>query len=71
MAKCSRHYSTDLTLFKFLEQYFQRLEAPLAIQVWSRYMQLIKDFLLSSREFKTFYFSALRLVKKYNLRESM
>ncbi|KAI0690744.1 Dopey, N-terminal-domain-containing protein [Cytidiella melzeri] len=50
----------DITLFEFLEQYLHRLEGPLAIQVWSRLMQLCKDFAGASREFKLQIFSSLR-----------
>ncbi|KAF8963955.1 Dopey, N-terminal-domain-containing protein [Flammula alnicola] len=51
---------TDTILFKFLEQYLTRLEGPLAIQVWSRYIQLVKEILGASREFKIYNFPALR-----------
>lgn len=50
---------SDIVLFNFLEQYFQRLEGPLALQVWSRFMQLAKD-LASSRDFKIQVFLALK-----------
>ncbi|KAF8167553.1 Dopey, N-terminal-domain-containing protein [Crassisporium funariophilum] len=51
---------TDAILFKFLEQYLRRLEGPLAIQVWSRYIQLVKEIISTSREFKAHQFPALR-----------
>ncbi|KAF9524082.1 Dopey, N-terminal-domain-containing protein [Crepidotus variabilis] len=51
---------TDATLFKFLEQYMRRLEGPLALQVWPRFIQLVKDIITGSREFKPHCFSALR-----------
>ncbi|OAX42077.1 hypothetical protein K503DRAFT_863326 [Rhizopogon vinicolor AM-OR11-026] len=50
---------SDVTLFNFLEQYLQRLEGPVALQVWSRFMQLAKD-LASSRDFKVQVFLALK-----------
>jgi len=46
-------------LFNFLEQYLQRLEGPLALQVWGRFMQLTRD-LTSSRDFKFQIFLALK-----------
>ncbi|KAG2350958.1 hypothetical protein BDR05DRAFT_955104 [Suillus weaverae] len=50
---------SDVVLFNFLEQYLQRLEGPLALQVWGRFMQLAKD-LASSRDFKIQVFLALK-----------
>lgn len=47
-------------LFLFLEQYFRRLEGPLALQVWSRFLQLVKDIIGGTKDFKTQHFSALR-----------
>ncbi|KAJ7116821.1 Dopey, N-terminal-domain-containing protein [Mycena crocata] len=51
---------TDAVLFKFLEQYLQRLEGPLALQVWGRFLQLVKDIFGSTREFKAQTYPALR-----------
>ncbi|KAF7302659.1 Dopey-N domain-containing protein [Mycena chlorophos] len=51
---------TEAVLFKFLEQYLQRLEGPLALQVWGRYLQLVKDLTGSAREFKPQTYPALR-----------
>ncbi|KAJ7269339.1 Dopey, N-terminal-domain-containing protein [Mycena haematopus] len=51
---------TDVVLFKFLEQYLQRLEGPLAIQVWGRFLQLVKDIFGSTREFKAQTYPTLR-----------
>ncbi|KAI0783393.1 Dopey, N-terminal-domain-containing protein [Abortiporus biennis] len=51
---------TDTTLFDFLEQYSRRLEGPVAVQVWARYMQLVKDLVLYFKEFKPQAISALR-----------
>ncbi|KAJ8582095.1 hypothetical protein M405DRAFT_582865 [Rhizopogon salebrosus TDB-379] len=50
---------SDVILFNFLEQYLQRLEGPLALQVWGRFMQLAKD-LASSRDFKIQVFLVLK-----------
>lgn len=36
-----------MTLFDFLEQYMKRLEGPLALQVWNRFLQLAKDLLVT------------------------
>ncbi|KAI9057020.1 hypothetical protein FKP32DRAFT_1598504 [Trametes sanguinea] len=51
---------TDMTLFEFLEQYMKRLEGPLALQVWNRFLQLIKDLLTTLREFRPQAFAALK-----------
>ncbi|CAL1694342.1 unnamed protein product [Somion occarium] len=51
---------SDLTLFDFLEEYFRRLEGPLAAQVWVRFIQLAKDVSLSFREYKPQVFSTLQ-----------
>ncbi|KAJ7204429.1 Dopey, N-terminal-domain-containing protein [Mycena pura] len=51
---------TDVVLFKFLEQYLQRLEGPLALQVWGRYLQLLKDLFGTTREFRAQSYLALR-----------
>ena len=34
--------STEIVLFKFLEQYLRRLEGPLAVQVWGCFPQLAR-----------------------------
>ncbi len=52
--------SVDMTLFDFLEQYLKRLEGPLALQVWNRFLQLAKDLLVSLRDFKPQAFAALK-----------
>jgi hypothetical protein len=54
------YHRTDSILFRFLEQYLRRLEGPLATQVWSRYIQLAKEILGSSRDFKACNFPTLR-----------
>ncbi|KAJ7610904.1 Dopey, N-terminal-domain-containing protein [Roridomyces roridus] len=51
---------TDAVLFKFLEQYLQRLEGPIALQVWGRFLQLVKDLFGGTREFKPQTYPALR-----------
>ncbi|CAK5264480.1 unnamed protein product [Mycena citricolor] len=51
---------TDAVLFKFLEQYLARLEGPIALQVWPRYLQLVKDVSGSTREYKPQTYPALR-----------
>ncbi|KAI0830814.1 Dopey, N-terminal-domain-containing protein [Trametes gibbosa] len=50
----------DMTLFDFLEQYMKRLEGPLALQVWNRFLQLAKDLLVILREFRPQAFAALK-----------
>ncbi|KAH9920216.1 Dopey, N-terminal-domain-containing protein [Epithele typhae] len=50
----------DMTLFDFLEQYLKRLEGPLALQVWNRFLQLAKDLLGSLRDFRPQAFAALK-----------
>lgn len=57
---------TDAIVFKFLEEYLRRLENPLAVQVWSRYIQLVKDILAASKDFKTSNFYALRFLFSLN-----
>ncbi|KAJ6523556.1 Dopey, N-terminal-domain-containing protein [Mycena capillaripes] len=51
---------TDAVLFNFLEQYLRRLEGPLALQVWGRFLQLIKDIFGNTREFKAQTYPTLR-----------
>ncbi|KAF8079121.1 Dopey, N-terminal-domain-containing protein [Lyophyllum atratum] len=46
-------------LFKFLEHYLRRLEGPIAVQVWGRFLQLIKEIVGSTRDFKAQNFPAL------------
>ncbi|GLB43530.1 putative dopey, N-terminal [Lyophyllum shimeji] len=46
-------------LFKFLEQYLRRLEGPIAVQVWGRFLQLIKEIVGSTKDFKAQNFPAL------------
>ena len=53
-----------MTLFEFLEQYLQRLEGPLAIQVWGRFVQLSKDMVASSKEFRPPTYYTLRYARK-------
>ncbi|KAF9447031.1 hypothetical protein P691DRAFT_803039 [Macrolepiota fuliginosa MF-IS2] len=51
---------SDAVLFKFLEQYMARLEGPIAMQVWGRYMQLAKEIASSAKDFKIHSFFALK-----------
>jgi hypothetical protein len=51
---------SDVTLFEFLEHYLQRLEGPLALQVWGRFLQLVKDMMSTSRDLKMQNYSLLR-----------
>ncbi|KIJ66430.1 hypothetical protein HYDPIDRAFT_26778 [Hydnomerulius pinastri MD-312] len=51
---------SDGTLFKFLELYLSRLEGPLALQVWGRFMQLAKDISSNAREFRVQVYLTLR-----------
>ncbi|KAG5643542.1 hypothetical protein DXG03_000683 [Asterophora parasitica] len=46
-------------LFRFLEQYLRRLEGPIATQVWPRFLQLVKEIVGSTRDFKAQNFPAL------------
>ncbi|KAJ3545543.1 hypothetical protein NM688_g5613 [Phlebia brevispora] len=51
---------SDITLFDFLEQYLRRLEGPVAVQVWSRFQQLTKEFVSILKEFRPQAYSTLR-----------
>ncbi|TFK70447.1 hypothetical protein BDN72DRAFT_887964 [Pluteus cervinus] len=51
---------SDAVLFKFMEQYMKRLEGPLAIQVWNRFLQLVKEMTSVAKDFKIQNFFALR-----------
>ncbi|KAJ7750196.1 Dopey, N-terminal-domain-containing protein [Mycena metata] len=51
---------TDAVLYKFLEQYLRRLEGPIALQVWGRFLQLVKDIFGNTREFKAQTYPTLR-----------
>ena len=54
-------------LFEFFEQYLERLEGPLAVQIWGRCLQFFKDLLASFREFKVQVFFALRSAQSHSL----
>lgn len=54
------HCSTDGALFTFLELYMSRLEGPIALQVWNRFLQLTKDVLGTGRDFKPQSYATLR-----------
>lgn len=47
-------------MFTFLEQYIRRLEGPIAMQVWARYMQLTKEIVSSVKDYKIQSLYALR-----------
>lgn len=51
---------SDGTLLKFLEEYLSRLEGPLALQVWGRFIQLAKDVISNVREFRAQTYLLLR-----------
>lgn len=51
---------SDITLYRFLEQYLSRLEGPLALQVWGRFMQPAKDVASNIREFRAQIYLTLR-----------
>jgi len=51
---------SDAVLFKFLEQYLARLEGPIVIQVWGRYIQLAREIAGSVKDYKIQSFYALR-----------
>ncbi|KIL71408.1 hypothetical protein M378DRAFT_188883 [Amanita muscaria Koide BX008] len=54
------HNLSDTSLFKFLENYLQRLEGPVALQVWGRFLQLVKDLTAGTREFKAQVYLTIR-----------
>ncbi|KAH8835109.1 Dopey, N-terminal-domain-containing protein [Flagelloscypha sp. PMI_526] len=51
---------SEAILFSFLERYLEKLEGPLALQVWGRYIQMIKDVLGNTKEFKPANYPTLR-----------
>ena len=51
---------TDVMLFAFLEGYLSKLENPLAVQVWSRYLALAKDIASNVKEFRPQAYPVLR-----------
>ncbi|EJC98757.1 uncharacterized protein FOMMEDRAFT_170958 [Fomitiporia mediterranea MF3/22] len=51
---------TDALLFTFLEEYLSKLENPLALQVWPRYLSLAKDVAANVKEFRSQVFPVLR-----------
>ena len=44
----------------FLEEYLSKLESPLALQVWARYLSLAKDVAANVKEFRVQVFPVLR-----------
>jgi hypothetical protein len=55
-------FRNDGILFAFLEGYLSKLENPLAVQVWSRYIALAKDIATNVKEFRLQAYPALRYV---------
>ena len=55
-------FRSDGVLFSFMEQYMSQLEGPLVIQVWGRFLQLAKEILSNSKDFKAQIFPVLRFV---------
>lgn len=53
---------TDYVLFVFLEDYFGRLEGPIAMQVWGRFVTLAKEIAGNVYGFKLQIFPCLRYV---------
>jgi len=53
-------HRSDAVLFKFLEQYLARLEGPIVIQVWGRYIQLAKEIAGNVKDYKVQSFYALK-----------
>ncbi|THH09322.1 hypothetical protein EW145_g2101 [Phellinidium pouzarii] len=51
---------TDTILFTFLEEYLSKLENPLALQVWTRYLSLAKDVATNVKEYRSQVFPVLR-----------
>ncbi|KAI5120784.1 hypothetical protein M0805_002411 [Coniferiporia weirii] len=51
---------TDIILFTFLEEYLSKLENPLALQVWTRFLSLAKDVVANVKEFRSQVFPILR-----------
>ncbi|TFY67972.1 hypothetical protein EVG20_g3733 [Dentipellis fragilis] len=51
---------SDAVLFNFLEQYLQQLEGPLALQVWGRFLQLAKEVVSTTKDYKAQVFPVLR-----------
>lgn len=53
---------SDATVFAFLEEYLEKLEGPLAVQVWPRYLAMAKEVASSPKEFRLQVFPVLRSV---------
>ncbi|KAL5535972.1 hypothetical protein ACEPAF_4066 [Sanghuangporus sanghuang] len=51
---------TDFLLLTFLEEYLSKLESPLALQVWARYLSLAKDVAANVKEYRIQAFPVLR-----------
>jgi len=53
---------SDSLLFRFLENYLNQLEGPLAVQVWHRFLQLAKDVISNIKDSRPQVFPVLRCV---------
>ncbi|KZO91887.1 hypothetical protein CALVIDRAFT_601960 [Calocera viscosa TUFC12733] len=53
-------YLSDATLFTFLEEYFSKLEGPIAVQVWARTLTLAKDITTNMHGYRQQVFPVLR-----------
>ena len=51
-----------MVLYSFLEEYLSKLETPLALQVWPRFLTLAKEVASNVKELRTQVFPVLRLV---------
>ncbi|EJU02805.1 hypothetical protein DACRYDRAFT_94483 [Dacryopinax primogenitus] len=53
-------YLSDATLLAFLEEYFSKLEGPIAVQVWARTLSLAKDVTTNMHGYRQQVFPVLR-----------
>jgi len=53
-------YISDSILFTFLEEYFSKLEGPIAVQVWARTLSLAKDITTNMHGYRQQVFPVLR-----------
>ena len=51
-----------MILYSFLEEYLSKLETPLALQVWPRFLTLAKEVAGNVKELRTQVFPVLRYV---------
>lgn len=59
--------SSDTAIFTFLEEYLRRLEGPIAIQVWNRYLVLAKEIASNVHGYKRQVFPCLRYAISHSL----